>query len=202
MSRIVAGVRGGQKLVMPSHRHTRPTSDRVREAAFALIADWAGTAGESGDTMLARFSFLDLFAGSGAIGLEAASRGADRVVCVENHRPTVELIRRNIATTKLTGRVQVAPLAAAGYLAGEPEAFDVVWLDPPYALAGEQVDALLERIVAGGWLLDDGLVVVERARRDAPPTWPAVLDDQWTRRYGETQLYFARSGPNDPKGEQ
>ncbi len=202
MSRIIAGRARGTQLRTPAGERTRPTTDRVREAFFSALVTWAGGTEAEPEEQLAGLALLDLFAGSGAIGLEAASRGADRVVCVENHRPTVELIRRNIATTKLTGRVQVAPLAAAGYLAGEPEAFDVVWLDPPYALAGEQVDALLERIVAGGWLLDDGLVVVERARRDAPPTWPAVLDDQWTRRYGETQLYFARSGPNDPKGEQ
>ena len=79
MSRIIAGSRRGQRLVMPAHDRTRPTSDRVRESLFNLVADWAGTSGEPADGMLARFSFLDLYAGSGAVGLEAASRGAGPV---------------------------------------------------------------------------------------------------------------------------
>lgn len=201
MSRIITGrARGVQLRTLPGER-TRPTTDRVREALFSSLVTWADGTDAEPEEQLAGLRLLDLFAGSGAIGLEAASRGASEVVCVENHKPAVEVIRRNIAATRLAERVQVRNASVSGFLSGEPEAFDVVWLDPPYGLASEQVDALLTRVVEG-WLVADGLVVVERSRRDAPLDWPPVLGEQWTRRYGETQLYFARPGPSIPEGEQ
>lgn len=190
MSRIVAGRRGGHRLVMPQHDRTRPTSDRVRESAFNLIAAWAGTAGEPADVMLDRFSFLDLYAGSGAVALEAASRGASPVVAVERDAPTAKVARRNAETLDLDVMVVTAPVEA--YLA-EPASrqYDVVWLDPPYSLASDAVGRVAARLLDGGWLAADGLVVAERATRDEPPPWPAALCRTWSRRYGETTLYFA-----------
>ena len=190
MTRIIAGSRRGQRLATPSHARTRPTSDRVRESAFNLIAAWAGTTGEPGSDMLARFSFLDLFAGSGAVGLEAASRGAAPVVCVERDRGTAAIARRNADDLGLPVTVVTASAEAwLGDAAATP--YDVVWLDPPYAVGNDEVRCLVERARARGWLAPDGLVVVERSARDAPLTWEPAFVATWERRYGETTLYFA-----------
>lgn len=190
MTRIIAGSRRGQRLATPPHARTRPTSDRVRESAFNLIADWAGTSGEPADGMLERFSFLDLYAGSGAVALEAASRGAGPVVCVEKDRATAEVARHNADAVGLD--VAVVTASVEPFLRErEPQPFDVVWLDPPYALPSAAVSEVVDRLVARGWLAGDGLVVVERATRDAPPTWPAALTPLRPRRYGETTLYLA-----------
>lgn len=188
MGRIIAGRARGHRVAAPSHARTRPTSDLVRESAFNLIADWAGTVGEAADQMLDRFSFLDLYGGTGAVGLEAASRGAGPVVCVEKDRSTAALARENATATGLD--VQVVASSVDAYLAGAPQVFDVVWFDPPYDLPTAVVDAQVAAVV-DRWLAPDGLVVVERATRDTPPSWPDSLTDQRTRRYGETTLYLA-----------
>jgi len=175
---------------MPSHHRTRPTSDRVRESAFNLIAAWAGTAGEPAVSMLERFSFLDLYAGSGAVALEAASRGAAPVVAVESDAATASVARRNVTELGLDVAVVTAPVEA--YLADPPpRPFDIVWLDPPYALTSNAVVRVGVRLLERGWLAADSLVVAERATRDPAPTWPAALRHTWSRRYGETTLYFA-----------
>lgn len=190
MSRIVAGSRRGQRIVMPAHDRTRPTSDRVRESAFALIADWAGTAGEPAETHLDRFSFLDLYAGSGAVGLEAASRGGAPVVCVERDHPTAAVARRNAETLRLP--VQVVAAGVEGWLTQTAaSAFDVVWLDPPYSVSTDEVMRVVGLVGERGWVAPDGLVVVERSARDAPLPWTAPFVASWHRRYGETTLYFA-----------
>lgn len=201
MSRIIAGRRRGQRLAAPSGSATRPTTDRVREAAFNLIADWAGTAGEPADRMLARFSFLDLYAGSGAVGLEAASRGAAPVVCVEKDPRTASLARRNAATLDLD--VAVVTAGADAYLGRPPPAaFDVVWLDPPYAHPAAAVGDVVRRVMAGGWLAADGLVVVERSARGEAPPWPAGVRVR-ARRYGETVLFLATAADDrTPKEEE
>lgn len=188
MSRIIAGRAGGHRLATPSHARTRPTSDLVRESAFNLIADWAGTVGEAADQALDRFSFLDLYGGTGAVALEAASRGAGPVVCVERDRGTAALARGNAEATGLPVRVVASPVD--GYLAGTPQEFDIVWFDPPYDVPTAVVDAQVATVV-GGWLAPDGLVVVERSSRDTPPTWPESLTRRRQRRYGETTLYLA-----------
>lgn len=190
MTRIIAGSRRGQRLATPDHDRTRPTSHRVRESAFNLIADWAGTTGEPGDEMLARFTFLDLYAGSGAVGLEAASRGAGPVVCVERDKPTAALARRNAEALALPVTV-VAASAEAWLSDAAPTPFDVVWLDPPYTVANAEVERVVELVHARGWLAPDGLVVAERSARDAAPTWGSAFVTTWERRYGETTLYFA-----------
>lgn len=189
MSRIIAGLAGGRRLAAPAHARTRPTTDRVREAAFSLIAGWAGTAGEAGARQLAGWSFLDLYAGTGAVGLEAASRGASPVTCVEFDRPTAALARGNAQSVGLPVRVVTAPVAR--FLAGPASAYDVVWLDPPYDLAEDALAADLAQVVSGGWLAPDGLVVIERSSRGEAPRWPDPLRARWHRRYGETTLFLA-----------
>lgn len=175
-------------MATPAHFRTRPTSDLVRESAFNLITDWAGTVGEPAHQMLDRFSFLDLYGGTGAVALEAASRGAAPVVCVERDRSTAALARGNADATGLP--VQVIASSVEAFLAGTPQVFDIVWFDPPYDLPTPVVEAQVATVV-DRWLAPDGLVVVERSSRDTPPTWPGSLADQRQRRYGETTLHLA-----------
>ena len=192
MTRIVAGSRKGHRLQTPAHSATRPTTDRVREATFSLIADWAGTAGSGAEQMLAGLSFIDLYAGSGAVALEAASRGAAPVVAVESDQATARIARGNAQTIGLPVTVLASTVEKA--LAGDPQArFDVVWADPPYALSGERLAPVLAA-AAERWVAEDGLLVLERASRDEPPVWPPSVTDSWERRYGETTLYFATKG--------
>lgn len=193
MTRIIAGSRKGQRLRVPAHSATRPTTDRVREAAFSLIADWAGTAGEPAEQMLAGLGFLDLYAGSGAVAIEAASRGAAPVWAVESDPGTSRLARGNAAAAGLAVTVRTATVAKV--LAGPPPmGFDVVWADPPYDLPGDRLAEILAAVVERGWLAADGLLIVERSGRDPEPVWPAPVSERWFRRYGETTLHFATKG--------
>ncbi len=190
MSRIIAGSRKGHRLHTPPGDGTRPTSDRVREAAFGVLASELGRAGDAAE-QLAGCVFLDLYAGSGAVALEAMSRGAASAVAVENDRRAAEVIRRNARETGLG--VRVITTGVEKYLAGPPQRFDICWLDPPYRLANTAVEATLARL-ADGWLAPGAIVVVERARRDPPFAWPDRLGDRWERRYGETTLFLATEG--------
>ncbi|MFT3833636.1 MAG: 16S rRNA (guanine(966)-N(2))-methyltransferase RsmD [Micropruina sp.] len=190
MSRIIAGSRKGHRLHTPGGDGTRPTSDRVREAAFGVLASELGRAGDASE-MLAGRAFLDLYAGSGAVALEAASRGASSVVAVEQDRRAADVIRRNVRETGLVARVVASSVEK--YLAQEPTAFDICWLDPPYRLANGTVETVLNRLV-DGWLAPGAIVVVERARRGEPFAWPELLGDRWERRYGETTLFLATEG--------
>jgi 16S rRNA (guanine966-N2)-methyltransferase len=180
MSRIVGGSAGGRRLEMPPGRGTRPTSDRVREGLFSSL----------GGHLNGR-SFLDLYAGSGAVGLEAASRGAERVVLVERDPKALRALRANAAALALAA-VTVRAESVESFLrqpqTGEAVApFDVVFVDPPYA---DPVDVVLN-LVAERWLADDGEVVVERSSRGAF-TWPAALVADRSRQYGDTTLWYGR----------
>ncbi|PFG16428.1 16S rRNA (guanine966-N2)-methyltransferase [Propionicimonas paludicola] len=190
MTRIIAGSRRGQRLHTPDHPGTRPTSDRVREAAFSLICDWAGTVGEPPETTLSGFSFLDLYAGTAAVALEAASRGAAPAWAVESDQRAVAVARRNVADTRLDVRIVAGRVERI--LTGEaPQAFDIIWADPPYAVELDRLDPVLSAAFEAGWLAADGLFVLERSSRDTPPSWPDQIAESWVRRYGETTLYFA-----------
>lgn len=192
MSRIIAGSAGGVRLITPRHSRTRPTTDRVREALFSSIAAWAGTAGQPAERQCAGLRFLDLYAGIGGVGLEAASRGASRVVLVEHDPATAALIRRNLTATRL--QATVIPLDAQVYLGSSPaEEFDVIFADPPYALDDFRLTVVLAAVVDRGWLALDGLLVVERASRDPQPRWPSGIGPPQERRYGETVLYYCQA---------
>ena len=193
MSRIIAGSAGGRRLSTPAGDATRPTTDRVREAFFSSLGAWLGTAEQPADEQLAGVAFLDLFAGSGAVGLEAASRGADPVVCVESDARTCDVIRANATATGLAPRIvrDTAQRFLASGVGSGVTGFDVVWLDPPYGLADADIDALLVAVDAGGWLRPDALIVVERSARSRAPRFPADADS-WERRYGETVLHHAQ----------
>lgn len=190
MTRIIAGTAKGRRLRAPATDETRPTTDRVREAAFSAIADWAGTGGESADQMLVGLAFLDLFAGSGAVGLEAASRGASPVSAVESVPRVAVVARENARAVGLAMTVVSAEVTA---WLGRPAArgFDVVWADPPYAFSNAECETVMSLLVEKGWLNPNGLLVLERSSRDDPPQFPSSMTQRWSRRYGETLLYFA-----------
>lgn len=187
MTRIIAGALGGRRLTVPDDG-TRPTSDRVREALFSALA--------------ARIDFddarvLDLYAGSGALAIEALSRGAASAVLVDSRKRATSVIAANLRSLDLSGRSDVVTSSVGSYLAasraGRP--FDLVFSDPPYALDTADVEADLERLSSDGWLADDALVVVERDARSSPPTWPEEFDLIVEKVYGETRVEIGRFTP-------
>ncbi|MCH1868650.1 16S rRNA (guanine(966)-N(2))-methyltransferase RsmD [Nocardioides sp. CFH 31398] len=193
MTRIVGGVAGGRRLRTPSGERTRPTSDRVREALFsALEARLGGFEG---------LRVLDLYAGSGALGLEAWSRGASALTLVERDRATAGLVRRNAADVGCdVADVVTASVATA--LGREPAApYDVVLADPPYPVGEPELTAALAALVDGGWLADDAVLVVERSARSPEPTLPAGLEVERGRTYGETALWYLRAAGPEPADE-
>jgi 16S rRNA (guanine966-N2)-methyltransferase len=177
--RIVAGAAKGRRLVAPKGTDVRPTSDRVKEALFSAL-----------QPVLPAARVLDLFAGSGALGLEALSRGAASVTFVERSRPARDALRRNIEVVGLPGTHVVAGEAATalrGELPGGP--FDLALLDPPYHHPKAALAALLEALVVH--LAPGARIVLERAARDGTPPWPAGLLPGTPRRYGDTALHIA-----------
>ncbi|HEX7209905.1 MAG TPA: 16S rRNA (guanine(966)-N(2))-methyltransferase RsmD [Propionibacteriaceae bacterium] len=190
MSRIIAGSRGGRRISMPPGDRTRPTTDRVREALFSAIAAWAGTAAAPAEHSLVGLAFCDLYAGSGAVGLEAASRGANPVLLVERDPRTAQLAKDN---AKALGLVVDIVISSVEQLLRRPPTrdFDVVFADPPYELETAAVSTQLSELVANRWVGPDSLIVVERSRRTPELEWPEVAAERWTRAYGETTLYFA-----------
>jgi 16S rRNA (guanine966-N2)-methyltransferase len=185
VTRIVAGSLGGRRLTVPAGRRTRPTSDRVREALFNTLATLTDLVGAR---------FLDLFAGSGAVGLEALSRGAAHVLLVESHPRAVRAARANIELVGARQQVRLVTASVGATLAqGTDEPYDVVFADPPYDdLPGDQLAAMQQAILDGGWLASDGLVVLERPTRSAPPEWVKSVTEVRRRRYGETTLWYGR----------
>ncbi len=189
MTRIIAGRAKGVRLGSP-RAGTRPTSDRVREALFSALATWFGTVDAPAGQHLEGVAMLDLYAGTGAVALEAASRGASRVVAVDSH--TASLITANARRSGLP--IEVRGARVEGKLPRGP--WDLVFADPPYELDSAALDCILGPLFTPGMLNPQALVVVERSSRSDPPNWPADLDDNWVRHYGETSLYFAATKPS------
>lgn len=190
MTRIIAGTAGGRRLAVPASG-TRPTSDRVREALFSSL-EHAG--------VLRGAVVLDLYAGSGALGLEAASRGAAAVVLVESARDAVTACRRNAAELGLPG-VEVAAEKVAAFLRRPPtRRVTLALLDPPYEIAETDLTTALAALQAH--LGPGAVVVVERSVRNPEPTWPGGLEPTNERRYGDTVLWSAvapgEPGPGEP----
>lgn len=180
VTRIVAGVAGGRRLAVPP-KGTRPTSERVREAMFSALEAAVDLDGAH---------VLDLYAGSGALGLEALSRGAASATFVESDRKALDVLRRNADTVGLPGAV-VVPGSVETVLADRAtEPFDVVLADPPYALTEPQLATVLDRLATGGWLAGHGVLVLERAARGAEPVLAVGLTVIRSRRYGDTVTYW------------
>lgn len=190
VTRIIAGSRKGHRLRTPAQDSTRPTTDRVREAVFSAIADWAGTIGEPAEEQLRDLAVLDLYAGSAAVALEAASRGANPTVAVESHAKVAAIARDNAAVLGLG--TQVVTAAVEPWLSGSRSIHaDVVWADPPYAMSNQECERMMALVVEREWLKPDGLLILERSSREKVPQFPAAMTQRWSRRYGETLLYFA-----------
>jgi 16S rRNA (guanine966-N2)-methyltransferase len=188
--RVVAGRLGGRPLRAVPGSATRPTSDRVREALFAVLGDRVHGA-----------RALDLFAGTGALAIEALSRGAARAVLVEQAAPAVAVIRANLAALDLTATALVRRTRAETYLRTQRDGpFDLVFLDPPYATGVGLVAGLLARLARGA-LAPGAVVVVESAARAEAPPWPPGLLAETPRRYGDTALHLADwTPPPAPSG--
>jgi 16S rRNA (guanine966-N2)-methyltransferase len=183
VTRIVAGAARGRRLTVPRGDGTRPTSDRVREALFSSLESALGS--------LAGLRVLDLYAGSGALGLEALSRGAAHATLVEADPAAVRAIRANIAAVG-TDRAEVVAARVERVVSTPPaEPFDLVLADPPYGLPGHGLTAVLTSL-ADGWLTPGALVVVERPIRGDSVDWPPGLVGERHRRYGETVLWYGR----------
>lgn len=185
MTRIIAGAAKGHRLAVPAGttRPTRPTSDRAREALFSSLdarLEWKGA------------RVLDLYAGSGAVGLEALSRGAASVTLVESSGRAAAVIRRNIAELALRGAELITDRVERLVARRAPQSYDLLFADPPYALRAVELAEVLASAARNGWVDADSLVVVERASRDDEWVWPAPFEGSAARRYGEAMLWYGR----------
>lgn len=208
MTRIISGVAGSLRLEVPPSG-TRPTSDRVREAIFSTLDSWGFTTGTR---------VLDLYAGSGALGLEAASRGAADVTFVERHPPAAAIAVRNAGVVRRAfesgssrgkpreprvraphqvPNISVARQSVQTFLdSAEPALpWDVVMIDPPYDLDDTALTANLTALAPH--LAPDAAVMVERSSRSPEPAWPETLRRVREKRYGETTLWWAEPVSND-----
>ncbi|MER8233907.1 16S rRNA (guanine(966)-N(2))-methyltransferase RsmD [Streptomyces sp. NPDC101490] len=188
MTRVIAGTAGGRRLAVPPGNGTRPTSDRAREGLFSTWEAFLGS--------LTGARVADLYAGSGAVGLEALSRGAAHALLVEAEPRAAKTIRENVRSLGLPGaeaRSGRAEQIAAGPAPAEP--YDLVFLDPPYAVSDEELREILLTLRAGGWLTDDALVTVERSTRGGEFGWPDGFEPLRARRYGEGTFWYGRAAP-------
>lgn len=188
MTRIIAGQAGGRRIRVPA-TGTRPTSDRVREAMFASIEARLRAEGRTwGDVAV-----CDLWAGSGALALEAWSRGARRVLAVDKAKSAIETIARNIAELGARGvRAERADVSLLLKKAPSDEPFDLVLADPPYDADDDSIRRDLQTALRTGWWCEDALVVIER-RVGSPSPFPDGIECIDDRRYGDSVLWYGRS---------
>lgn len=186
MTRIIAGSHGGRRLATIRGSATRPTSDRVREAVFAALTS-------RGLVQDARV--LDLYAGTGALALEARSRGAGPLLLVEQARRAVAAIARSARDLGMADVEVVTGEVLAVLRAGRRARFDLVLLDPPYAHSEAELAHVLAALVEHQWLSSHAVVLAERSARSPEPTWPPGLRPIWDRRYGETRVWLAEVAP-------
>jgi 16S rRNA (guanine966-N2)-methyltransferase len=182
MTRLIAGQARGRRLKVPPSG-VRPTGDRAREGLFNSLGTLVDLEGAA---------VLDLYAGSGALGLEALSRGAQTVVFVESSPKVLPVLRANLAAVGLAGGRVLAGSVPTVVAGPAPARFDVVLADPPYATAAEEVQEVLRTLVGGDWLAPGAVVVVERSSREDAWEWPTPLDGLRDRRYGEALLRYGR----------
>ncbi len=177
--RVIAGSARGIRLVAPGDA-TRPFGDRVKQTLFAIL-----------EPALRDARVLDLFAGSGAAGIEALSRGAESATFVERDAAAVKAIEENLRRTRLADGGRVVQAQALSWLGKQSGTWDLVIVDPPYAEV-EMLRAVLERLGSGGRVAPGGLVVAKHFWRDAPPATAGLLASERERRFGETALTFYR----------
>jgi len=177
----VGGAAGGRRIAVPP-RGTRPTTDRVREALFNVLDARMDLTG---------MTVLDLYAGSGALGLEALSRGAASAVFVESDRRAGDVLAANIAALGLAGAVLRRGTVAAVLAGGVERPVDLVLADPPYEVDAATIDTLPGLLTAGGWVAPGTVVMIERAASSPAVGWPDGWEAWPDRRYGDTRLELA-----------
>lgn len=182
--RVIAGEAGGRRLAVPGGGRLRPTADRVKESVFSALGG-----------RLRGARVLDLYAGTGALAIEALSRGAATAVLVERDRQALAAIATNLEGTGTAGRAEIRRGDVAAVLGrvahgGAPGPFDLVFADPPYEMDDGTLAGVLGRLMAGGWLASGAVVVVERpAGATPPPGWVST----WERCYGDTLVWFLQT---------
>ncbi|MBR7833048.1 16S rRNA (guanine(966)-N(2))-methyltransferase RsmD [Actinospica durhamensis] len=183
MTRIIAGQARGRRLAVPPGNGTRPTSDRAREGLFSAL-----------DSLLhglGGLRVIDGYAGSGAVGIEALSRGAAAALLIESDRRAADVMRANLRTLGLPGGRVLAERVERVAAQPCPDApYGLLFLDPPYALETEVLSAQIEDFAEHGWLGPDAVVCVERASRDPEWIWPEGFDSLRVRAYGEGTLWY------------
>ncbi len=183
MTRVIAGLARGRRLKVPP-TGVRPTGDRAREALFNSLGSLLDLDGAA---------VLDLYAGSGALGIEALSRGAESVVFVESSPKVLPVIEANLAAVGLPGGRVLRGSVPAVVAGPAPRSFDLVLADPPYDTPAAEVQGVLRGLVEHGWLAPEAVVVVERSSRESEWVWPTPLAGLRERRYGEAVLRYGRS---------
>ncbi|MBK6012563.1 16S rRNA (guanine(966)-N(2))-methyltransferase RsmD [Streptomyces sp. MBT53] len=187
MTRVIAGEAGGRRLAVPPGTGTRPTSDRAREGLFSTWQSLLG-APLNGERV------LDLYAGSGAVGLEALSRGAGHTLLVEADAKAARVIRENVKNVGLPGaEVRAGKAEQVVQTPAPAEPYDIVFLDPPYVVADHDLREILLTLRSGGWLAPDALVTVERSTRGGEFGWPDGFEGIRARRYGEGTFWYGRA---------
>lgn len=191
MTRVIAGAAGGRRLTVPPGQGTRPTSDRAREGMFS---SWEAQLGAHGPAAWQGLRVLDLYGGSGAVGLEALSRGAAHVLLVEADARAARTIRQNVRALGLPG-AEVLHAKAGATVAGPPPGapYDLAFLDPPYAVGDDEMREILLTLRSGLWLAGEALVTVERSTRGGRFRWPEGFEALRSRRYGEGTLWYGRA---------
>ncbi|MFF9627012.1 16S rRNA (guanine(966)-N(2))-methyltransferase RsmD [Streptomyces griseosporeus] len=186
MTRVIAGAAGGRRLAVPPGTGTRPTSDRAREGLFST---WQSLLGGPLDGE----RVLDLYAGSGAVGLEALSRGAGHTLLVEADARAARIIRENVKNLGLPGAEVRSGKAEQIIKAPPAQPYDLVFLDPPYAVSDDDLREILLTLRSEGWLTEQALVTVERSTRGGEFRWPDGFDAIRARRYGEGTFWYGRA---------
>ncbi|MFJ2238826.1 16S rRNA (guanine(966)-N(2))-methyltransferase RsmD [Streptomyces sp. NPDC087859] len=188
MTRVIAGAAGGRRLAVPPGTGTRPTSDRAREGLFSTWQSLLGGRPLQGERV------LDLYAGSGAVGLEALSRGAGHTLLVEADARAARTIRENVKSLGLPGaEVRAGKAEQIIQSPAPPDPYDIVFLDPPYAVSDDDLREILLTLRTQGWLTAEALVTVERSTRGGEFHWPDGFEALRSRRYGEGTFWYGRA---------
>jgi 16S rRNA (guanine966-N2)-methyltransferase len=181
--RIIAGASKGKNLFSPTEK-TRPTSDRAREGLFSSLESEFGSMSE--------LNFLDLFSGSGAVGVEALSRGAANVYSIEDHAPTAAIATKNFGLVNSeSGKFTVVTSPAERYVATPHQiSFDIIFMDPPYEVENSVIEKLLSEIHSNNLLKRNGIIAIERETKKAQFTWPAPFIEEKVRSYGQGSIFY------------
>jgi 16S rRNA (guanine966-N2)-methyltransferase len=188
--RIIAGVGKGRNLFSPMGA-TRPTSDRAREALFSTLESEFGS--------MSDLTFLDLYCGSGAVGVEALSRGAAIVYAIDNDEKATAIARANfelLSSMSGIGTHTVLTISVGKFLEkGADLKFDVVFVDPPYELPNSEIEKIMVSLARNGFLKPSSVIAIERDSRSKPLNWPVELHEVKVRKYGAATIFYAEPRP-------